>query len=1021
MAKKALLTGLSVLLAFATAGPLWAQSTASLQGTVTDAQGAVVPGASVTASNQATGVLRSALTDSAGYYQMAALPVGTYQVEARLTGFQPRVLKGIALEVARTAVVNVQLSVSTVSEVVAVTAEAPSIDTATTSVGQVINQRTVQDIPLNGRHFVDLGLLIPGSVAPPQNGFLSAPLRGQGSFAFNTAGAREDTVNFMINGVNLNDMAQNQITFQPSINTVQEFKVDNSTFSAQYGRNSGAIVNIATRSGSNDLHGEVFEFLRNQRFDSRNRFATAKSPFNRNQFGANLGGPLVKSRTFFFVTYEGLRQRQGLDLNSGVLTDAERARVTDPVSQKLLSLIPEPNAVGSRGEGRFIGSASANVNIDQGTGDLSHQISNGDNLHAYYAFQRDQRVEPNLQGNTIPGFGDTRHSHRMIGTVNEVHTFSPSTVNELRFGFNKINITFQPNAELNPADFGISDGVTSTIGIPQITVGGIALNFGGPSNFPQGRIDTSYVLSDTLTHLQGRHSLKFGGEYRRFKNHNFTSDTGTFSYATLADFQAGTGNAFNITLGDRPSDIVQQALGAFVEDTFKVNSALTLELGLRWDSFLAPTDEQDRFVVFDPVKVALERVGAGIDHPYGTSNDLEPRVGLVWDPFKNGKTIVRAAYAILADQPVTNAISPTSANPPLAVPLNISGPVRLDNAVAAARAVGLAPNTIDADFRGARSQSFNLNLQREMPGGIGMMIGYFGSRGDHLRLTRNLNQFINGVRPYPRLSADSPISAGATLGNITDISSSGKSWYNAMWVTANKRLARGLQFNASYTLSKSEDYNSLNSSAQVIQDAYNPADSKGPSDYDARHRFVLNAIYELPFKGNRFAEGWQIGVISQGQTGNPINILTNINTFTGVATLRPDLVGDLHVIGNSNQWFSSAVCDPRIAGSCTASSVFALPVSASGVFHFGNLPRNAIYGPSFYTTDLSLVKNTKMGGATLQVRAEVFDLFNHANLGQPGRIALVGSTAFGVITNTRFPTGDSGSSRQIQFAAKLLF
>src|SRR3979490_2110585 len=182
------------------------------------------------------------------------------------------------------------------------------------------------------------------TVTPPQNGFLSAPLRGQGSFAFNTAGNREDTVNFMINGVNLNDPAQNQITFQPSINTVSEFKVDNSTFSAQYGRNSGAIVNIATRSGTNELHGEAFEFLRNQRFDSRNRFATAKSPFKRNQFGANLGGPIVKSKTFFFVTYEGLRQRQGLDLNSGVLTDAERGRVTDSVSRQLLTLIPQANA-----------------------------------------------------------------------------------------------------------------------------------------------------------------------------------------------------------------------------------------------------------------------------------------------------------------------------------------------------------------------------------------------------------------------------------------------------------------------------------------------------------------------------------------------------------------------------------------------------------------------------------------------------------------------------------------------------
>jgi len=711
---------------------------------------------------------------------------------------------------------------------VAVTGEPPAIETATTSVGQVINERTVQEIPLNGRHFVDLGLLIPGSVAPPQNGFLSAPLRGQGSFAFNTAGAREDTVNFMINGVNLNDMVQNQITFQPSINTVQEFKVDNSTFSAQYGRNSGAIVNIATRSGTNAFHGEAFEFLRDDAFDAQNRFATKKSPFNRNQFGANIGGPLVRGKTFFFLTYEGLRQRQGLDLNSGVLTDAERARVTDPVSLQLLTLIPHANAVGSRGEGRFIGTDTAPVDIDQWTGDVNHQLSQSDTLHAYYAFQRDRRGEPNLQGNTIPGFGDTRQSHRQIGTLNEVHTFGPSAVNELRFGFNRINITLQPNTPLNPADFGIKNGIDEAIGIPQITVGGIALNFGGPSNFPQGRADTTFVLSDTVSYLRGRHSLKFGGELRRFQNHNFTSDTGTFSYATLNDFYVGTGNSFNITLGDRPSDIVQTALSAFVEDSFKIRPGLSFDLGLRFDSFLAPTDKEDRFVVFDPERVALVQVGNGIDEPYGTSHDLQPRVGVVWDPWKTGKTVFRAAYARLVDQPVTNAVTPLTANPPLAVPLNVTGPVRLDSAAASARAVGLAPNTIDADFRGARVDSFNFNVQRELPGGIGMMIGYFGSRGDHLRLTRNLNQFVNGVRPYPRLAADSPIQPGAALGNITTISSVGKSWYDAMWVTANKRLARGLQFNASYTLSKAEDYNSLNSQAQVVQDALNPADSKGP-------------------------------------------------------------------------------------------------------------------------------------------------------------------------------------------------
>ena len=240
-----------------------AQSTATLQGTVIDPSGAVVSGAKVTVRNQATGSERIVQTDSNGNYQAAALPPGVYQVEAQAQGFGSQAANGLTLEVSRIVVQNFQLKLGDVTQRVEVTADAQNVETSTITVGQVINQKTVQEIPLNGRHFVDLGLLIPGSVTPPQSGFLTAPLRGQGSFAFNTAGAREDTVNFMINGINLNDMVQNQITFQPSINTVQEFKVNNSTYSAEYGRNSGAIVNIATRSGSNEFHGEGFEFLRN--------------------------------------------------------------------------------------------------------------------------------------------------------------------------------------------------------------------------------------------------------------------------------------------------------------------------------------------------------------------------------------------------------------------------------------------------------------------------------------------------------------------------------------------------------------------------------------------------------------------------------------------------------------------------------------------------------------------------------------------------------------------------------------
>jgi hypothetical protein len=1004
--------------------PAWAQSSGAVQGTITDAQGAVVPGVTVIVRNEATGVERSLVSDAAGEYLVPSLAPGRYRIEAHLSGFQDQA-REVDVDVARTVVVNIRLMVEGVAEAVNVSGSTPVIDTATTSVGQVITQRTVQEIPLNGRHFVDLGLLIPGSITPPQNGFLTAPLRGQGSFAFNTAGNREDTVNFMINGVNLNDPAQNQITFQPSINTVSEFKVDNSTFSAEYGRNSGAIVNIATRSGANDVNGEVFEFFRDNQLDSRNFFnqpPAAQSPFRRNQFGGNLGGPIVRNRTFFFATYEGLRQRQGIDINSGVLRDDQRAGVTDPVVKKLLPLIPVANAIGATGEGRFIGSATAPVNIDQWTGDLRHNINDADSLHGYYAFQRDLRGEPTLQLNTIPGFGDTRQSHRQIMTLNETHVFGSKLVNEARFGYNRIDITFEPNAKLNPSDYGINDGVTAAIGLPQISVLGLGLNFGGPSTFPNGRTDTSLVFSDSASYLRSNHVIKLGGEFRRVMNDNFTSDTGAFQYGSVAAFQTGLGNNFTITLGDRPSDVRQQAVGLFVQDSYLATSTLSLDVGLRYEAILAPTETQGRFVVFDAGSDSLVRVA----NPYQTSQNLQPRVGVVWNPAGDGRTAVRGAYAVMVDQPVTNVVSPTSANPPLAVPLTFAGNIRLDNAAATALASGLAPQSVDPNFQSGRMQTWNVNVERQIGSSFGVMAGYFGSKGDRLRIARNVNQPVNGVRPYPTLSGTSSILAGGALGNITEIDSLGWSNYKGLWLTANERPMKGLQFNASYTLAKSTDTNSLSNGIIVVQDSNNIAGSEGPSDFDVRHRFVVNAIYELPFKGNRGVEGWQIGIITQAQTGGPVHIVTGINTFNGVInTLRPDLIGDPSIIGSPGQWFNNTVCDPRIAagaGSCTSSSVFALPVSPGGVFHFGNLGRNAVYGPGFGDTDISLIKNLALAGKTrLQFRVEAFNIFNQANLGLPGRVATVGSTSFGVITNTRFPTGDSGSARQVQLAIKALF
>ena len=1025
--------------------PAWAQSTATLQGTITDTQNAVMPGVSVTIRHQATGIERPTVTDAAGQYVAASLAPGHYVIVAHIEGFQDQT-REVDLGPAQTIEVNLRLGVAALAENVTVSGSSPLIDTATVSVGQVMAEKTVQEIPLNGRHFVDLGPLMPGGITAPQNAGLSAPLRGQGSFSFMSAGNRETSVNFMINGINLNDLSNSQVTFQPSINTVSEFKVDNSTFSAEYGRNSGAIVNVATRSGSNSLHGEAFDFYRDDRYDSRNYFNPPPAPqsvFNRKQFGINLGGPIAKNRTFFFLSYEGLRHLQAVDLNSGTLTAAQRAGVTDPVAKRLLHYIPEANdSTGSR----FIGSGIAPVDLDQYTLDLRHSAGQKDDLHWYYAFQRDIRQEPNAQGNTVPGFGDERGGHRQVMTFNETHVFSPALVNEARFGFNRLNISFNPLLTgLNMADLGINTGVTAASPLPQITISGPNLNIGGPAGFPSGRIVTTFAVGDTATYLRGGHIVKFGGELRRVKHHSFNLDPGRFTYPSVAAFQSGFGSSFNITLGDRSFDAFVNAFGVFVQDSVTLGPNLKADLGLRYDYLPSPTEANDNLVMFDKATVSLRQIGSGVDQITRNGSDVQPRLGLIWNPTGDGRLAVRGAYAVMINQTNTGYFTGETGNPPLVKPLSVQAAgtaasnVKLDTAFAQAGAVGLAPSTTDPNFLPGRTQTWNVNVEREF-GAMGVMVGYFGSYGDRQRIPVNINQFATpggSVRPYPRLSASSAILPGSTLGNIIEIESSGWSHYKGLWVTANRRLSRGLQLAGSYTLSKSTDTNSYDATGAndngSLQDSTNIAGSEALSDFDVRHRFSLNASYDLPFHGNRLKDGWQVVVVEQAQTGSPLNVITNITTITGAAVVRPDLIGtpaiaptpNLNANGNviSYQWFAgNTVCDPRVTGSCTSSSVFALPYSANGVAHYGDLPRNSIIGPRFGDTDLSLIKNLKLAGAArAQFRLEVFNLFNQANLGQPGRIATVGSPSFGVISNTRFPTGDSGSARQVQFAAKFLF
>ncbi len=1008
-----------------------AQSTASVSGVVTDSSGAVVPNAAILIHGTATGAERRTVSDSAGSFTAPSLQPGSYSVEVSAPGFSKFTAQQVTLEVNANATVNAKLAVEGAGATIEVESAQAPIEAQTTTVGQVIDRETVQQIPLNGRHFLDLTNLTPGTVVPPNNGSLTAPSRGLGTNSFDTAGNREDTNNFQVNGINLNDMTQNQITFQPSINTTSEFKIINSTFSAEYGRSSGSIVNVLTRSGTNQFHGEGFDYLRNNYFDARNFFnrkgplpSNRQNQLNRHNFGGALSGPIFRDRTFFFLSYEGLRQKQAILLTSNVPTAAQRNLLATspagPAWAQIVNVLPVGVETTNGGVTSAVvtGSSPGPVKTDQFSGDLFHNISKTDTLHLYYAWQQDARTEPNLQSNTIAGFGDHRGAHRQIGTINEIHVFSPQVVNEARIGFNRIAISFNGNFLGQSSTYGINNGVNLPLGLPQITVTDLALNFGGPSGFPQGRFVTTGVFSDTLNYIVGKHSIKVGGEFRRFEGNNFSQTAGTINFTTTANFVAGLANTFTGNASNVVSRIFDSSAAGFAQDSWKITPRLIAELGLRFEWNGTFTEGAHRFVNFLAANDTLQQV----DQPYNQNYNYDPRVGFVYDLFGTGKTVVRGGFGLLADQPNEGVISGLAGNPPNSTPVSLTGGNLPVGALYSRAAIsGLAPSAVNPNYRNAYMESFNLNVQQDVGFGTVLQVGYIGSNGRHLRVPLNLNQFTyapgstTAVRPFPTVSTASLIRKGAALGNITQVSYASMSSYNALWVTARKTLHGGLELNTSYTLSKSLDDNSL--SGNGLQDSTNPAGDYGRSDFDARHHFVFSGIWTLPFHGNRLKEGWLLANITQVQSGNPLNVVTSNTTFTGSGNLRPTLLGKYStsrgaLLASGNiPYITGTVCSTPTAG-CTF---------YTQAFGFGTLGRNALRGPDFSDTDLSLQKTTKIAeSVNLVLRLDSFDLLNHVNLANPNLTASTTGT-FGQITATRNQVGDAGSSRQLQFAGKITF
>ncbi len=571
--------------------------------------------------------------------------------------------------------------------------------------------------------------------------------------------------------------------------------------------------------------------------------------------------------------------------------------------------------------------------------------------------------------------------------------------NELRGGLNRVRIDFVPADTDNPANFGI----TSPSGVfPNINVSG-GIRFGGIDGFPQGRGDTAFEYNDTVSWIRGKHSIRVGAEFRRFRNNNFNYGTGgTITFGSLNAFLAGTSSSATETALPVTPALRVNAFNTFIQDDIKLTSRLTVNLGLRWEYNGVPNEKYDRLSVYDFTQNKLIQVGTGgVDRPYDRQfTNFGPRIGFAYDVSGRGKTVIRAGAGLYYDQPVTNIVTGLGSNPPFSTSVNNTSNVNLANPFAVAAGAGSAIQAVDPHFKSGRVLSYNFNIQHEVFGTV-LQATYVGSQGRHLRLNGDWNQGINGVRPI----------SGFSSININESASSSN--YNGLWLSANKRLAKGLTFQTSYAFSKSIDINSVGSSNPQMQDFRNFKAERALSDFDARHRFVLSGVYLLPMTGRsgftkRLYEGWSVAPIVNLQSGNPFSPIVPLQPTGSSGSLeafdRPDYVGGQSLLvanPDPSQWINKAAFVRHIGG-------------------FGNAGRNILTSPGFQDVDFSVAKNTAITErVSLQFRAEAFNILNHPNFAQP--INQFTAANFGQITATRTARGDLGSSRQLQLGMKLVF
>jgi hypothetical protein len=1057
--------------------------TGSILGTIHDSTGAPVPSASVTATETKTNASTVVTSNNSGDYIITPLKIGTYTVSVDVAGFKKETRSNIALRVQDRLRIDFKLEVGSVTETVMVSGEAPLVQTETSSMGEVIDSKQIMALPLNGRNYLDLATLTVGVTRTDAGTNGNVGGLGQTGLpsSFVANGTRGTMNNFMLDGIDNNSNDNAGAILRTNIDAIEEFKVQTSTYSAEFGRSGGAVINASIKSGTNEWSGTGVYMRRDESFDARGYFedpTQPKAPFSFNQFSGTLGGPIVKDRTFVFADYQGTRTSTACSAGASatctsgiysVPTAAQRrgdfseegnlvifdplthepfpgnvipADRISPLGQNFVNLYPAPNQPGLKNN--YLAAPKIDDRIDQADLRLDHSFSGNDRIFARGSWSdRDLFTPPPFPEPANGGDYGTGHIYeKTLGAaLGYTHVFSSRTVNELRVGLNraKIQVGISPGGMvLPPPDLQVP-GVpedSRTDGLAYFSPNGYSA-LGVSPYIPTYITSKELQLSDALTLIRGAHAIKVGFQFRRsyFDLFQIPYPRGSLAFSSeftqSLDDPEGTGDG----LADALLGLVSQAdisnitdvknrtnvFGAFLADDFKVNSKLTLNLGLRYD-YTGPTvsadDRQSNFDYTTGQILVANQNGNSRGLIDVDKFDFAPRVGFAWSPRGDNKTAIRAGYGIFySPQEIRTAfqlaynlpffygISQTSNYGVTPALLLDEGFPPLDPAAAAFPQV----TSVDRRFHSPYYQQWNVGVQHEFPGGILMEVAYVGSKGRRLQVMRDRNQPLPGPgdvqerRPYPQ------------YGSFASIENAGTSSFNSFQLKASKRLSQGLWFLSSFTYAKAYNDQPEICCAEVWPaNTYDIGAEWGRADFDQRYRWITSFGYDLPFgKGRRFLNregaldtifgGWEFGGIFTLASGFPFSPHMGVDpSNTGTfGMLRPDQVRD----GNLPK-------DQRTPEHWFDVSAYRIPDE----FTFGNAGRNSLEGPGMQNLDLYLRKTFTISGKhRLELRVDMFNAFNHPNFGLPYPYIDSGEGSAGVITSTAI------AMREIQFGVRYSF